>query len=163
MPTCWQASCTCAGYRSDRKPAHFAQVLTARLSASSRTSPCRGRRLMRQARRLCTLKAIPGIRRCMPGVYVRSWRLFNREDSMPMPKPKPDESQNDFIDRCMGDDIMNEDSLWSLRYVQIHGTTCPCALYKARTYESVFSVPSAISYQLPASCRIYFYLLKTDC
>ena len=28
---------------------------------------------------------------------------------MPMPKPKPDESKDDFLDRCMGDDVMNDE------------------------------------------------------
>ncbi|MHC4464309.1 MAG: signal peptide peptidase SppA [Planctomycetota bacterium] len=28
---------------------------------------------------------------------------------MPLPKPKPNEKQDDFIDRCMGDDVMNEE------------------------------------------------------
>ena len=28
---------------------------------------------------------------------------------MPLPKPRPDEDKDDFIDRCMGDDVTNED------------------------------------------------------
>ena len=28
---------------------------------------------------------------------------------MPIPKKRKDESKNDFIDRCMGDEVMNDE------------------------------------------------------
>ena len=28
---------------------------------------------------------------------------------MPLPKKRKDESKNDFIERCMGDDVMNDE------------------------------------------------------
>ena len=35
--------------------------------------------------------------------------LFGRRIQMPLVKPKKDESKDDFLDRCMGDKIMNEE------------------------------------------------------
>jgi HK97 family phage prohead protease len=42
-------------------------------------------------------------------VKLQQGDVKRQEDSMPLPKPNKNESQDDFIGRCMGEDIMKED------------------------------------------------------